>query len=247
MIAAPPKTFVLVHGAWHGGWCFSRVAALLRLSGHIVYTPTLTGLGERSHLYSPAINASTHVQDIVNVIEFEDLEDVILVGHSYAGQIITKVADTLPERVAQLVYLDGYVGEDGKSSLDMDLPESVSAHLDRAQANGGHTIPPVPAAAFGVNATDQDWVNRMCRAQPFATLAERLALTGRYLEVQNKGYVLATGWNASPFRVVYDKIKGQPDWRCHELPCGHDVMIDMPKETSAILDAWSQNTGAPRS
>ena len=106
-------TYVLVHGAWHGGWCWNRVAPLLRAKGHDVYTPTLTGLGERVHLASPEVDLSTHVTDVVNVIEFEDLRNVILMGHSYGGQVITGVAGVIPQRIAQLAYLDAVVPNDG--------------------------------------------------------------------------------------------------------------------------------------
>src|SRR5580698_6932911 len=99
------STFVLVHGVWHGGWCYKRVAVLLRKAGHEVYTPTLTGLGERSHLMSPTIDLDTHITDVVNVIKTEDLSDIILVGHSYGGMVVTGVADALPDRIRSLVYL----------------------------------------------------------------------------------------------------------------------------------------------
>src|SRR5690606_951056 len=106
-------TFVLVHGAWHGGWCWSRLASLLRAAGHNVYTPTLTGLGERNHLLNNDVGLQTFVDDIVNVLVWEDLQDVILVGHSFAGVVITGVADVMPERIRQLVYLDAFILESG--------------------------------------------------------------------------------------------------------------------------------------
>src|SRR5271157_3572081 len=109
------RTFVLVHGAWHGGWCYSRVRKILARQGHEVFTPTLPGLGEHAHLFSPAINASTHIEDVARLIEIENLSNVILVGHSYGGLVITGVADRVAERIAALVYIDAFVGEDGKS------------------------------------------------------------------------------------------------------------------------------------
>ncbi len=233
------STFVLAHGAWHGGWCYARVAKILRARGHHVLTPTFTGLGERSHLHSPAINASTHVEDIVNLLRFENLSDVVLVGHSYGGLITTKLADLMPDRIRALIYLDGYVGEDGCSALDLDLPEASAFHLERAKANGGHTIPPVPASAFGVNAADRPWVDSLCTPQSFATLAERLTLTGRHREITSRGYVLATGWQGSPFPAIYDRISQQPGWRLKQFDCGHDVMLDMPQETAALLEEWA--------
>ena len=236
--SARALTFVLVHGAFHGGWCYSRVAGLLRAQGHRVFTPTLTGLGERSHLYSPAINASTHVTDILNVLAFEDLEDVVLAGHSYGGQVITGVADAAPERLRALVYLDAFVGEDGKSTLDMDSPEACAFHTEAARSNGGHTIPPIPAAIFGVNASDQPWVDRLCTPQPFATFAERLSLSGRHA-IEYRAYVFAKGWNG-PFRPIFDRVRAEGGWHLHEFECGHDVMIDAPAQTVSVLLAAAE-------
>ncbi len=229
------KTFVLVHGAWHGGWCYARVRKILAEKGHEVFTPTLPGLGEHAHLYSPAINASVHIEDVVRLIEIERLSRVILAGHSYGGQVITGVADRIPERIGALVYIDGFVGEDGKSCFDMDLPEAVAVHIDRAQSGGGHTIPPVAARSFGVNEGDQAWVDAACTPQPVATLAERIRLTGAYKAITNKAYIYARGWSPSPFTPICDTLRSDTTWRVHELSCGHDTMIDMPEETAAIL------------
>jgi pimeloyl-ACP methyl ester carboxylesterase len=228
-------TFILVHGAWHGGWCYSRVARILRSKGHDVLTPTLTGLGERSHLASPAINASTHVQDILNVIAFEGLDDIVLVGHSYGGHIITAVADVIPEKVRALVYLDAFVGADGKSLFDMDAPSATAAYVDMAQSNGGHTVPPLPAAVFGVNSADQAWVDLRLTPGSLATWSERLSLTGRFKLITNRLYVFATGWNG-PFRPIYDQVRAEGGWKTYEFDCGHDVMIDLPQETADVIE-----------
>ena len=155
-------TYVLVHGAWHGGWCWKRVAPLLRAAGHEVYTytPTLTGLGERAHLLSRDIDLDTHITDIVNVLAYEELTDVVLVGHSYGGMVIAGVADRVPERVAHLVYLDAFVPRDGQAVHDIFSPE-FAAHLQAlALAEGdGWRIPAPPAASYGVTAAaDLAWV-----------------------------------------------------------------------------------------
>ena len=133
----PPRSvFVLVHPAWHGGWCWKKVTPLLRAGGHDVFTPVLTGLGERSHLAHPMIGLETHVQDVVNVLEYEDLSGVILVGHSNAGTVITGVADRVPERLAHLVYLNAFVPEDGQATIDL-LPPNVRQVLEaRVRAEG---------------------------------------------------------------------------------------------------------------
>ena len=130
-------TFVLVHGAWGGGWAWRpTVGALLREAGHEVFTPTLTGLGERAHLASPDIDLETHINDIVGVIEYENLHDVVLMGHSYGGMAITGVADRVPERLAHLVYVDAFVPEDGQSLADLIGPGTAEGMIARAQAEG---------------------------------------------------------------------------------------------------------------
>lgn len=181
-------TYVLVHGAWHGGWCYFRVARILLAKGYDVFMPTLTGLGERSHLAS--VNASTHVRDILNVIDFEGLDNIVLVGLSYGGMIITSVADAMPEKIRSLVYLDAFIGEDNQSLFDMDSP--AAAYMDMAQSNDEHTVPPLPSVVFGVNQDDQAWVDSRCSPGPLATWAERQRLTGRHLEITNRSYIFAT-------------------------------------------------------
>ena len=155
------STFLLVHGAWHGGWCWKRVTPLLRAAGHEVFTPTLTGLGERKHLMSPDIGLDTHVQDVVGVLEYEDLRDVILVGHSYAGMVITGVAGRTPERIAHLVYLDAFVPEDGKSLMDYQPPEMAELFHEGTRTEGeGYKLPAViPPEVFGVTGeADLAWL-----------------------------------------------------------------------------------------
>ena len=159
-----PATFVLVHGAWHGEWCYARVAEILRARGHGVCTPTMTGLGERSHLPTPNITLSLYVTDIANVLRWEDLHDVVLCGHSYGGNVITGVVEAVPDRIAALVYLDAFVPDDGES-LHL-VPEASSARLvEIAAANGGF-ITPAPAAVFGVNERDRAYVDANSVPQP---------------------------------------------------------------------------------
>jgi hypothetical protein len=150
------------------------------------------------------------------------------------GWVVTGVADAVPERLRALVYLDAFVGRDGLSTLYMDTPAAVAFHTEAARSNGGHTIPPIPSAAFGVNADDQAWVDRLCTPQPFATFMERLTLTGRHEEVARRSYVYATGWNTS-FGETYGTVRAQGGWTTSELECGHDVMIDRPGATADAL------------
>src|SRR5262245_14863398 len=128
-------TFVLVHGAWHGGWCWQRVSPLLRARGHEVFAPTLTGLGERSHLLTREIGLETHVADVVNAIRWEDLTDVVLCGHSYGGMVISGAADRMADRVRSLVYLDAFVPADGQSIFDFMTAERAEGFRDGARAH----------------------------------------------------------------------------------------------------------------
>ncbi len=231
------ETFVLVHGAWRGGWCYSRLARLLRSDGHDVFTPTLTGLGERAHLLSPQVNLSVHVDDILNLFKFEQLTDVVLCGHSYGGLVITAVADAIPERIKALVYVDANLGGDRKSVFDLDTPEAVAFFVNQVQDNGGHVLPPLPANRFNVSAANEAWVDRLCSAQPFATFVERRPLTGKYHSVLDKTYLLATNWARSPFHRQCASIDGKPGWKVHKIDCGHDVMIDQPAAVAALLQS----------
>src|SRR5690606_36250354 len=129
-----------------------------------------------------------------------------LAGHSYGGQVITGVADRIPNKIAALVYIDGFVGKDGKSAFDLDIPEFVASHIDAAQSHGGHTSMPFSSHLFGVNEADQAWVDALCTPHPFATLAERISLTGAYEKVSNRTYIYASGWHPSPFTPIYEEI-----------------------------------------
>ena len=229
------KTFVLVHGAWHGAWCYTRVAERLSARGSRVFAPTLTGLGDRSHLYSPAINLTTHVLDVANLIRWHELRDIVLVGHSYGGMVVTAVADQLRDRIAALVYLDAFLPEDNQCLHDLAPPEMVRGQLESATEANHYAVPPIPAAVFNVNPADREWVDRLCTPQPLATFTERVKLTGRFNTVPHKTYVLAGDLPGSSFGLFRDALATRTDWLTRELPCGHDVMIDMPDETANII------------
>ncbi len=233
------STYVLVHGAWHGGWCYKRVAQMLRKAGHEVYTPTLTGLGERSHLMSPAVTLETHVQDIVNVIRWEELSDVVLAGHSYGGMVITGVADKIPDKIRSLVYLDAFVPASGQAVTDFLPPELLGGMRDDAKQNGaGYLMTPIPAEVFKVNQGDAAWVDRMCVKHPLACFEQKIALTGGSAKVGRHTYVVATGYGPpQPFLAVADGLKSDKNWKVVTFPCGHDLMLDMPKETAEVLVA----------
>jgi pimeloyl-ACP methyl ester carboxylesterase len=230
-----PATFVLVHGAWHGGWCYARVAALLRARGHTVFTPTLTGQGERVHLFSGAINLTTHVEDVLGVFRFERLRDVVLAGHSYGGMVITGVADRIAERIKALAYLDAFIPEDGQSLFDINIPANTQRFLENAGRTGGLSVPAPPAAYFGVNAADAATVDELATPHPLGCFTEKLKLTGAYRSVRKHLYLHGTVLpRESPFKRFYEQARSS-GWSAYELACGHDVMLDMPERTAELL------------
>jgi pimeloyl-ACP methyl ester carboxylesterase len=228
-------TFVLVHGAWHGGWCWVRVAERLRAAGHTVFTPTLTGLADRSHLMSPTISLMTHIKDVVGLMNWEELTDVVLVGHSYGGVVITGAADRAAGRVKSLIYLDALVPAHGQSAMDVRRPEQVEASYAAAKAKGnGWRIPPTTAATFMVNEADRAWVDSKCTDLPLACFTERLHLSGAIDAIKTRVYIRAAGYPAPQFDAALEKFRDD-DYDTYAVECGHDVMVDAPDELTQIL------------
>lgn len=239
------STFVLVHGAWHGSWCWKGVRRLLEAQGHDVFTPTLTGVGERAHLLSRDVNLDTHIHDVVNLIRWEELSDVVLCGHSYGGCVIGGVADRIPDRIGALVYLDAFVLKNGECLLD-HLPPAQRAGMIEAikTAGDGWKAPPIPAEVFKVNASDAAWVNRQCTPQPLATFEQGIALTGAADSIKNVTYIRAGEFrDGSPFEPFYERAQAQ-GWKTLSLPCGHDVMLDLPEELAVALMAAGSASAA---
>ena len=228
-------TFVLVHGAWHGGWCWQRVArSAARCGGHTVFTPTLTGLGERSHLLRAGIDLKTHITDVVNVMKWEGLTDVVLCGHSYGGFVISGVAEQMAPAIRSVVFLDAFVPRDGESVQDLTGP-AVKDGIAAALQRGDIAIPPRAAEAFGVNAADRVWVDRLCVGQPIATFTGKIELTGARDRIALKSYIRAESYANPGFDRALAAAKSDSSWRTYGVPCGHDVMVDMPERLSDIL------------
>lgn len=223
---AKGKTFVLVPGAWHGAWCYRRVADLLIAKGHTVHALTLTGLADRAHLASDAVNMETHVADVVNFVTWEDLKDIVLVGHSYGGLVVTGAAEKIGPQIASIVYLDAFIPEDGQSMVDIvnrPVPETGFA-------------PPFPAKMMKVNAKDEAWVDSKVTPQPVNTYRQKMAITGAYKKIAKKTYVRTLQFNNPIFQKTYEALKAQADWKTHTIDCGHDLMVDKPQETAALLE-----------
>lgn len=222
-------TFVLVHGAFHGGWCWSRVTRALRAGGHTVFAPTQTGLGDRRHLLAPGITLDTFIDDICAVLETEELHDAVLVGHSFGGISITGVADRMPDRVRHLVYLDSRILQSGQSMLDVD-PARSGAWTRLAQQGAGLSIPPPPATYFNCpDPGDTAWIERRLTPHPLGTFISPLRLAhsrignGRpctYMACTNPAYPWLEDCRAW--------ARGREGWGWAEIAAGHDAMVSAP-------------------
>jgi pimeloyl-ACP methyl ester carboxylesterase len=231
--------FVLIHGAFHGGWCWQGVTKELRARGDLVYTPTLSGLAERKNTLNDKIDLNTHIDDIVNFIIEEDLHDVILVGHSYAGAVIAGVADRIPERLSKLVFLDAMLMENGQSALDVS-PDDIRAYFIKAAMDydQGLSIPFFTSDFFGVtNAADIKWVNDRLTNQPFRTFSQPLVLKHPYGNHLPLTYIACTEPELRAIKPFADKAKTSKDWKYLELKTGHDAMITMPVQLSDMLQS----------
>jgi pimeloyl-ACP methyl ester carboxylesterase len=224
-------TFVLVHGGWHGGWCWKRVAELLAAKHHTVFTPTLTGLCERSHLLKPDINLDTHILDIVNEIKWKDLRDVILVGHSYAGMVVSGVVEKMAKSIAALVMVDAFFAADGQSMCDID---PLKSRILEALDEGLTALPPLTAAILGVNEQDRAWVDAKCTPQPIQCFMQAVALSGARERIGKKAYIRSE-FPYAAFDAGMSEAR-KHEWDIHEVPGGHDVMIDAPTQLAEILD-----------
>jgi len=235
-------TFVFVPGAWLGGWCWQEMTPRLRAAGHQVYTPTLSGLGERRHLGGPQIDLDTHLQDIVNVLEFEELRDVTLVGHSYGGFVVTGVADRAPERVRQVIYLDASVPEDGMSLFSGGPPafKAMVEEAAREQGDGwGWPLPsPEVLGSFvsiaGIDEEDLRWFYAKATPHPVGTLRQPIRFSDATWKTVGRAYISCTAERTSESaREMHARTS--PDWGYGELATGHWPMFSMPAQTVELL------------
>ncbi len=228
-------TFVLVHGAWHGGWCWRRVSDILAAQGHRVFTPTLSGLADKSHLMSPAINLQTHVDDIVNLVRWERLENICLVGHSYAGMPISLVAEAVGDKISSIVFLDAFVPEDGETPLDLITP-AVQADIRAAIARGDVSRASPPAAYFKVMTPDDVvWIDSLTTPHPNGVWTGVMKLSGAREKIAKKSYIRAGLYPSAPFDAHMEKCARRPGWQTQSIASGHDVMVDAPRELAQAL------------
>ena len=227
-------TFVLVHGAWSGGWGYTKTARLMRAQGHEVWVPTLTGLGERSHLSHPGITLSTHIQDVVNVLEYEDLTDVILVGHSYGGMVTTGVSSRCAGRIRTLVYLDAFLPANGQALWDIAGEQGRAFYVDAQRSTPG-LVTPMGLAATPDNAEAAALRKRKLDLHPLLTLIEPVTLDGSEAAIRNRTYILAT--KRPGFQRFYDQVKDDPAWKTATIATGHVVMMEDPEGLADLLMA----------
>jgi pimeloyl-ACP methyl ester carboxylesterase len=232
-------TYVLVHGAWLGGWCWNRLTPLLRAAGHTVFTPTLTGLGERSHLLTRDITLDTYLQDIENVLFYEDLTGVILVGHSFGGTVITGVAERASERIAQLIYLDAEVPRDGESDAGCLTPNMEDFVWQRARERGdGWLFTPSPISIFGVSdPADQAWADARMGAQPVATVTQPVR-SGAAVEALSRHFIACRPYEPL-IADIRARVQQEPGWTYQEIDGGHIVMLTQPRELAERLFAFA--------
>jgi pimeloyl-ACP methyl ester carboxylesterase len=231
-------TFVIVHGAWSGGHAWRWLRPLLRTAGHEVFTPTLTGLGERAHLAGAQVDLDTHIRDVLGVLEFEDLDQVVLVGHSYGGMVITGVADRAPQRLAQLVYLDAEVPADGQCEFDLLAPEERAGYQQAATTRGqGWQIPPpVPDPLPPELDAKLRWAMSRMVAQPINTFAQPLRLTNPAGAGVARTYILCTqGKEDQALPGHVQRARSDPAWRFVELAAGHGAHVTAPRQLADLL------------
>lgn len=236
------STFLLVHGAWHGGRAWERVVPLLESAGHRVLSPSLTGLGDKAHLLGPEVGLYTHVADVVGLIREEDLTEVILVGHSYAGLVVSSAANEVPERIAHLVYLDAMVPLHGETGLDVQ-PFARAVIDEAAKSGNGWRIPPLPElpsplGLFGVtDPADVAWLRAMLSDHPTLTMQQPVRLDNPAVNAIPRTHIHCVGpapEGSAQRPVPALQPNGSPS-QTWELPTGHDCMVTMPSELSELL------------
>ncbi len=238
-------TFVLVHGAWHGGWCWQRVVARLAAAGHRVHAPTLTGVGERAHLLNSAITLETHIADLRGVLEAEELHDVVLGVHSYAGMLGTAIADRMGERLRHLVYVDAVVPRPGESWSSTHARTTREARLAAAAASPDYAFAVPDAGGYGLQGEDLAWVQRRMTPHPGHTYEATLDFAPARVARVPRTFVDCTAPRLPTIDPIRPRVRDAKFWdgqwsggggaRVVELACGHDPMVDQPEALAAIL------------
>jgi pimeloyl-ACP methyl ester carboxylesterase len=229
------KTFVLVHGAYHGGWCWRRVADILESHGHKVYAPSLTGNGDRSHLLSKDITLDTQITDIVNLMNWEDLTDVCLVPHSFGGWPCSGALEHIHDRVSAIVWVDAFKPADGEKGTDY-ISEFSRKAMEESVAKGEPGRKPPPAKTFSRSEKDYAWIDSKLTQQPNGPAMQTIRLTGKRDAIAKKTYIRAPQYPQAAFDRALAECKADPTWQTFINPdTGHDVMIDQPQWLADVI------------
>ncbi len=234
------QQYVLIPGAWHGAWCWARVLPLLRAAGCVSHAVTLTGVGDRAHLFSAGIRLAVHIQDVISLITCEEMDDVVLVGHSYGGMVITGVADALMQQerpvLQHLVYLDAIAPHPGESWSSQHSPEAVAARIRSAMTEGGGVaIPPPDPKVFGLEGRDYEWVKRRMTPQPLGLYQETLQFDAVRVAKLPRTFIDCTNPALDGIAAIRKRVRVEAGWRVLELKAGHDSMISAPRQLAEIL------------
>jgi pimeloyl-ACP methyl ester carboxylesterase len=237
--------FVLVHGAWHGGWCWQRVTSSLQAQGHRVHAVTLTGLADRVHLMSPVITLETHIADVVNTIEAEELQQVVLAVHSYAGMIGTAVADRMPQRLKHLVYVDAVVPKPGESWSSTQASATREARIAAAEGSSDYSFPAPDPSVFGLGGEDLEWVKRRQTPHPGHTYQAPLDFDPQRVAQVPRTYIDCNRPALGTVDAIRKRVRDPKFWegawaggggmRVTELATGHDPMVSAPQELTRLL------------
>jgi pimeloyl-ACP methyl ester carboxylesterase len=229
-------TFLVIHGAWGAGWAWKKMRPLLGKRGHELFTPTQTGIGERSHLAGLDVDLDLHIADNLAVLEFEDLRDVVLVGHSYGGMVATGVADRAADRIAQLVYLDAFVPRNGQAVIDLIGETARGNVVATVRSEGeGWKVPANPMPP-DTSQADLAWAVPRRVAQPQKTFLQPLRLDGAVDRLPRTYIYCTRPGPGDVFRQFADRARSEPGWACHELDASHNPHITMPETLAALFD-----------
>jgi pimeloyl-ACP methyl ester carboxylesterase len=229
------SVFLFVPGGWHGGWCFRKVADDLRKAGHIVFCPSLTGLGDRAHLVHRGIDLDLHIQDIVSVIDSEELEDIVLIGHSYGGCVISGVSQLRAEKIKTLVFLDAIVLANGECLIDHLGPELTASLVESAQVHGDGYLVPIPPMDFlAIEPVHADWMMRRLTPHPLGTATQPLNVADIGKHIQ-KVYIDCDSPSHPATILSKARLMHQEDWIYQTLHTGHDCFVSDPQLVSKTL------------
>ena len=234
MNATSPKTFLVCHGAWSAGWAWKKMHPLMQAAGHRLVTPSYTGLGERAHLAHQGLDLESHIQDMLNVIQYEDLRDIVLVGHSYGGMVATGVADRARDRITQLIYIDAFVPEDGQSLLDLN--EVARPRMRELTKSGdGWRVPPNPTPPDTPPA-DVEWLTERRVHMPIKCFETKLRLQNGEPTLP-RSYIYATRITpADTFGQFAKRARSEAGWRYDAIDASHSPNVTAPEALMALLE-----------